>query len=322
MCRRTSMLPVNHYDHSAAASRKTPPSHHDWLTLPLTNMTCPRHQTQHDAQVTTWMGLHPWSSTCADLPYWGFYSCAPPEPLILVSGGGLGLRWQDWLEDFRVFMKGSQVTDPVQQLIALHTLIGKEVGQIIKELPTDTASSYQGVSEALSRNLFHKRNIDSERYSFNLPSQERDESMGEFILRLKRLPRYYAFDMFTAEDVLHLQIIERCQSESLRRRLLKKQYSLDEIEEMTRINNQAGEHAKKMEPGKLEKQIFRLKKCQKKCQSPERQRASKSTQYFQQTGIHHIPDKCVQRVSQLKCHRFGQYSLHTNQCPTLGQQCC
>ncbi|KAJ1084181.1 hypothetical protein NDU88_004333 [Pleurodeles waltl] len=72
-------------------------------------------------------------------------------------------------------------------------------------------------------------NIDYECYSFNLAYQEKDEYMGEFISRLKRLTRYCAFDMFTMEDALHLQINEECQCESLRRRLLKKQYSLDEI---------------------------------------------------------------------------------------------
>ncbi|KAJ1090495.1 hypothetical protein NDU88_003627 [Pleurodeles waltl] len=131
----------------------------------------------------------------------------PPEPLALVSGGGMGLHWQDWLEDF---MKGSQVTDPVQQLIALRNLNGTEVGQIIKELPADMASSYQGVPEALNREFLHKRNIDYKRYSFNLASQEKDESMGEFISQLKRLAQYCAFDTFTMEDALRLWITEGC----------------------------------------------------------------------------------------------------------------
>ncbi|KAJ1083446.1 hypothetical protein NDU88_003605 [Pleurodeles waltl] len=64
---------------------------------------------------------------------------------------------------------------------------------------------------------------------------------------------YCAFDTFTTEDALCLRIIEGCQSESLRRHLLKKCYSLDEIEEMMRVNDQAEEPAKKMEAGKLEK---------------------------------------------------------------------
>ncbi|KAJ1176734.1 hypothetical protein NDU88_002001 [Pleurodeles waltl] len=58
------------------------------------------------------------------------------EPHALASGEGMGLHWQDWLEDFEHFMKGSQVTDAVQQFIASRNLIGKEIGQIIKELLT------------------------------------------------------------------------------------------------------------------------------------------------------------------------------------------
>ncbi|KAJ1166073.1 hypothetical protein NDU88_006483 [Pleurodeles waltl] len=106
----------------------------------------------------------------------------------------------------------------------------QEVGQIIEELPANIALSYQGVREALSRKFLHKRNIDYEHYSFNLAPQEKDESMGEFISRLKRLARYCAFDTFTTEDALRLRIIEGSQSESLCRRLLKKLYSPDEID--------------------------------------------------------------------------------------------
>ncbi|KAJ1109809.1 hypothetical protein NDU88_007167 [Pleurodeles waltl] len=147
----------------------------------------------------------------------------------------MGLGRKDWLEYFEDFMKGPQVTDPGQQLIALRNLFGKEVGQIIKELLTDSPFSYQDWREALNSNFLHKRNIDYERYSFNLASQEKDESMGEFILQLKCLAQYCAFDSFTTEDALRLLILEECQSKSLRRRLLKKRHSLDEIEEMTRI---------------------------------------------------------------------------------------
>ncbi|KAJ1110939.1 hypothetical protein NDU88_008285 [Pleurodeles waltl] len=92
---------------------------------------------------------------CVDQPYWGVPFPHPPEPLTLVSGEGMGLCWQDCLEDFEDFMKESQDTDPAQQFIALHNLIGKEVGQIIKELLTDPASSYQEVCEALNRKFLH-----------------------------------------------------------------------------------------------------------------------------------------------------------------------
>ncbi|KAJ1175240.1 hypothetical protein NDU88_000531 [Pleurodeles waltl] len=72
-----------------------------------------------------------------------------------------------------------------------------------------------------------------------------------------------------------------CQSGYLQRCLLKKQYSLNEIEEMTRINDQAEEHAKKMEARKLEKrkQAFRLQTRKKERLSLECWRMPKSTNY-------------------------------------------
>ena len=85
---------------------------------------------------------------------------------------------------------GSQIKDPEQCLLALRNLVGKEVGQIIKELPPGIATSYQEVREALNKRFQHKKNIDYERYTLNLASQEKGELMEEFITRLRRLAHY------------------------------------------------------------------------------------------------------------------------------------
>ncbi|KAJ1142779.1 hypothetical protein NDU88_009092 [Pleurodeles waltl] len=164
---------------------------------------------------------------------------------------GIGLRWQEWLGDFEDLMKGSQVVDPFQQLITLQNLIGKDVVQIIMELTPDVTSLYQDIREALNRKFLHKRHIDYEHYTFNLAFQEKNKSMGEFISHLKRLARYCAFDIFTAEDVHRLRIIEGCQSESLHWQHLKKSYSVNKTEEMTSVNDQVEELARKMEAGKV-----------------------------------------------------------------------
>ncbi|KAJ1217763.1 hypothetical protein NDU88_005353 [Pleurodeles waltl] len=179
------------------------------------------------------------------------------------------------MEDFKDFMKGSQVID--------------------------TALFYRGVRKVFNRKFLHKRNIDFERYSFNLVSQERDESMGEFISRLKHLARYYTFDMFATEDALRLQIIEGCQFESLYRHLGKKHYLLGEIEEMIRISDHAGEHEKKIEAGKLAKweQAVRLQTRQKEQQSPECRRTLKSTT---------ILDKQVAITAQINRAEGGSHS--------------
>ncbi|KAJ1200082.1 hypothetical protein NDU88_003910 [Pleurodeles waltl] len=125
------------------------------------------------------------------------------------------------------------------------------------------------------------------------------------------------------EAALCVWIIEVCQSEFLCRHLLKKQYLLDEIEEMMRVNDQTEEHAKKMKAGKLEKreQAFRLQSCQKESQSPEHRKMPKSTNYPQQTGRRHSPDKWGQRESQLKCYCCCQDFPHTDQCQAFGQPC-
>ncbi|KAJ1093744.1 hypothetical protein NDU88_006836 [Pleurodeles waltl] len=100
----------------------------------------------------------------------------------------------------------------------------------------------------------------------------------------------------------------------------EKRYSLEEIEEMVRVNDQAEQHAKKMEAGKLEKweQAFRLQARQEERQSPERRRTPKPTNCPQR----HSPNKARQRrEQQLKCYCCDQDFLHTDPCPALGQHC-
>ncbi|KAJ1216566.1 hypothetical protein NDU88_004167 [Pleurodeles waltl] len=186
MCRRSATLPVSHYDHSTACkSQVTRATSHTTSLAPRLADTTPDECTMSTSPDSTQRTGHnmdgvasvalssPPNAMCRPAIHGVSFLC-PPEPLALVSGRGVGLRWQNWLKDFEDFMKRSQFTDPAQQLIVLRNLIGKEVGQIIKELPTDTASSYQGVRNALNRKFLHKRNIDYEQYSINLKSQERD----------------------------------------------------------------------------------------------------------------------------------------------------
>lgn len=215
-------------------------------------------------------------------------------------------------------MKGPRVADPDQQLIALRNMVGKDVGQIIKELPPAGSASYAAVREALNRKFLPKRNTDYERYTFNLASQEKDEAMGDFITRLKRLARYCEFDNFTTEDAIRLRIKEGCQCESLRRRLLKKHHSVDDIEELTRINDQAQEHAKKMEAGKTEKreQAFRL------CSQTEPQYQSNFKKSLKNTSHDRSGSKnSNSRKQPLQCYRCGQDYPHNGPCPAIGKQC-
>ena len=54
-------------------------------------------------------------------------------------------------------MKGLHVKDTEQHLIALCNLVGKDVGQIIKELPADSMTSYQEMREALNKKFLHNK---------------------------------------------------------------------------------------------------------------------------------------------------------------------
>ncbi|XP_078520471.1 uncharacterized protein LOC144785447 [Lissotriton helveticus] len=249
-----------------------------------------------------------------------------PEPVTLTTGGSMGPKWQEWLEDFEDYLEGSKVTVEKDKLIALQNLAGREISKLIKDLPAADTGTYDKVRDALNKRFLHKKNVDYERHAFHQARQGKDEAMSTFITRLRRLSRHCEFDNFSTEATIKSQIIEGCHSEFLRRRLLRKPQELDDIEELTRVYDQAEEHAATIESGRKvsNEQAHRVqdrgggrrRSRDNHWTSRPSSRSRRSDHRRRETGRR---EKRPERAR--RCYRCGYDYPHVDVCPAMGQRC-
>lgn len=127
---------------------------------------------------------------------------------------------QQW-EDYEV-ATGLEKRDAKIRLATLRSVMGKECMQIFMnlKLTVEERKDIEICIGALEAHFKPKRNVVYERYKFNLCSQNAEESVDDYVNRLRKLPSSCQFGTLTDElirDRLVLGITDR----STKLRLLK-----------------------------------------------------------------------------------------------------
>ena len=121
------------------------------------------------------------------------------------------------------YIRASGISDQKQKRAILLHLAGAEVQEIFETLP-DTGDDYKTALEKLNAHFNPCKNIAFERHVFRQATQRADESMDAFVTRLRTLAKTCQFDTDTSlDEMLRDQVIEKCASNALRRRLLREQ---------------------------------------------------------------------------------------------------
>nr|CAH7765262.1 unnamed protein product [Callosobruchus chinensis] len=108
---------------------------------------------------------------------------------------------------------------------------------------------FQNLVDKLSEYFSPKQNSDSERYVFRSPKPEEGENFNKFLLRTRQQARKCSFGS-TAQKATEIHIkdklIDSWAPLELKRKLLEKERSLDEIVEICQIHEQTGGQSKAM----------------------------------------------------------------------------
>ena len=143
----------------------------------------------------------------------------------------LGIRWTRWLRSFELFSDGRGVKDDKQKTALLLHSAGIDVQDIFYTFivpdPGEGETVY-GIAKGLLDKYFKpKANVTLERSQCINISQQANESMDRYITRLKQKAVYCNFT--NVEENIRDQVIEKCISQRLRRKLLEKDnVSLDD----------------------------------------------------------------------------------------------
>lgn len=129
----------------------------------------------------------------------------------------LAPRWTRWKRAFEYYIVGKGVTDAKQKKALLLHFAGLEVQDIYETLTdpgvpsggADTADEYGKVIRTLDSYFKPQANIPYERHVFRQMKQEPNETIDQFVGRLKRQAENCGFEDRQSEQIRD-QVIDKC----------------------------------------------------------------------------------------------------------------
>ena len=218
----------------------------------------------------------------------------------------LGLRWTRWLRSFELYAEGKGVKDAGQKRALLLHAAGVNVQDIYytfaEKAPGEHETVYSVAKKQLDEHFKTKVNVPYERSLFRSMGQNSDETVEQYIVRLRQ--RGSLCEFADLNEMIRDQIIEKCNSKVLRRKLLEKQdLTLDKLRQIAQAFEMSQKQADCMEQsGKQD-----VNRVRARAQSyPDRKRDGKT-----------------KWADQPKCFSCGYVGhMHKDpKCPAKGQKC-
>lgn len=135
-------------------------------------------------------------------------------------------RWRKWKRAFQLYVLGKGITNDSQKRgLLLHTA-GLEVQEVFFTLVSDgEEKDYAATLKVLDDYFIPKANVPFERHVFRQIGQSSEETVDQFVCRLRQ--RAASCDFGEREDeYIRDQLIDKCYSAKLRRKFLEKQGSV------------------------------------------------------------------------------------------------
>ena len=128
----------------------------------------------------------------------------------------LGQHWSKWVKGLEYFRTASNITDKKQKHAVLLHLAVAEVQTILETL-ADTGEDYDAALAKQKEYFVPKKNVPFERHVFQQAVQEPTKGIDAYVTRLQGLAKTWEFDK--VDEMIRDQVIDKCASNNLRRRL-------------------------------------------------------------------------------------------------------
>lgn len=218
----------------------------------------------------------------------------------------LSQRWRTWKRRFETYLVAVNVTDDKQKRALLLYQAGQET-QDLFETFSDTGTDYETAIDKLDAYFNPKKNVDFEVFQFRQATQREDETVDQFVTRLRKLSVTCEFADLNKE--LKSAVIQHCKSKQLRRWALREEdLTLDKLTSKARALEASEQQAKGMEESMATSEtVHRLGQRSKK-------QLGESYQ-----GKQALPQNSM---SSNQCRKCGLNWPHTNgPCPAAGKIC-
>ena len=139
----------------------------------------------------------------------------------------VGPRWRRWRKSFQFYVDGRGITAAARRKALLLHCAGMEVQEIFEKLTDPGAPEgedddvYKAALRTLDAYFTPQVNVPYERHIFRQMKQEEHETVDQFVVRLSNQAANCEFGA-TKNEQIRDQIIDKCKSTELRRKLLGK----------------------------------------------------------------------------------------------------
>ena len=155
-------------------------------------------------------------------------------------------RRQKWKKSFLYFLNATGIHNDNQKRATRLHLVGEEVQDIFETLG-EVGTTYDEAIAKLDNYFDIKRNFPYERCVFHETEQEVGESIDSYVTRLRKLTLYCEYEAET-EDEIRDQVIAKCKSSKLRKRLLQEpDLTLETVLRIGKLMEQSDHQTKQIE---------------------------------------------------------------------------
>ena len=103
----------------------------------------------------------------------------------------IGQRWKVWKRRFETYLVAIDVKDDKRKRALLYQ-VGQETQEIFETL-TGTGEDYATAIEKLDQYFLPKKNVDYEIFQFRQATQKPEETVDQFVTRLRKLAAHCEF---------------------------------------------------------------------------------------------------------------------------------
>ncbi|CAH2089953.1 unnamed protein product [Euphydryas editha] len=141
------------------------------------------------------------------------------------EAGSVGARWERWKRSLNIYLEAADVTTSSKKRASLLHWGGQELQEILFNIPGGYVTADENVDvfnvaiTKLDEYFAPKQNKRYERHLFRQIKQEENEKFEKYLVRLRQQALKCQFT--DVEDNLIDQIIEKCSSDELRKKILR-----------------------------------------------------------------------------------------------------
>jgi Reverse transcriptase (RNA-dependent DNA polymerase) len=155
------------------------------------------------------------------------------------------IRWKNYQKDLELNMKINNVKSELRSeyLLAIAGPFIQELNNLLPECEDEKITGeYEKLIYRLEKYFKPGYNNIMEIVKFRDMSQESEETINEFVLRLRRQAEYCEFHDVNRE--IYIQVVSKCNSTKLKEKLLEKDRTLEEVLTLARIHEMKGNYMK------------------------------------------------------------------------------